>query len=506
MKVSIWISLFLVFCTVLSPAASLDTAKANSIRTLTLKGLQYAYALDFKNAGKMFDDAHAIEPLHPRPMLGRASMRFWRLMIQKDDTTYERLVDEADNIIDAGEKYLDRYDKDADIYTCLGTAYAYRAFAHARMKSYLKAAWDGKKSYDYFGNAIELDPHAYDAYAGQGIFHYFATFMPKALQWVVSVLGVPGDSERGLKEIRITADKGLYSNVESKFYLAELLPWYNEDFDSSEKILQELAQKYPGNSLFNFTLAVWEIRRNDIRSAKDLLVKLSAEEAPPIPALHEFVLYKLGECYYRLRDYRRAGDSYERFLKNYHDEIYVSTANYRIGVCREKMGERDEAQKYYKISANAKSRFGDDRYSTRKATAVLKFGTAPEDTLLLYGQNLFESGEYASAVTAFTKLLGISSASGIIHTEAMYGIGETYFRQEKFSDAVKYFQDVTAQRVPKSDEWLMPWSYYYGGLCYLKMKNTADAKKSLEKTGDYDDYDFETWLGYRTKMELTRLK
>ena len=498
--------LAIICCALTTRASSLDTAKGNNIRSLTLRGLEYAYNLDFVNANRVFDEAHAVEPLHPRPLLGKASMLFWRLMIQKDDSSYERLLSQADDIIDSGEHFLDRYGKDADVYTCLGSAYAYRAFAHARMKSYLKAAWDGKKSYDYFDDAIKLDHQAYDAYAGIGVFHYFTTFMPKALQWVTSILGVPGDSERGIREIRTTAEKGTYSNVESKFYLAELLPWYNEDFDSSEAILRELAVRYPSNSLFNFTLAVWQIRRNDVQSAKQLLLKLSDEEHKAIPALQQFVNYKLAECYFRLGDFGHAQECYTRFLKDYHDDLYRATSNYRIGISMELAGKRDDAQKYYKLAASAKSRHGDDRYSARKADNTLRFGLAPDDSLLLSAQNMLCSGNYAGAIPLFTLLRSRPGVSNILKAEAVYGLGQISYLQGSYAEALKSFLEVASMQLPQSDEWLVPWSHYFSGLCSEKMHDAETAKRSFEKTTDYDDYDFENWLNYRAKQELEHLK
>jgi tetratricopeptide (TPR) repeat protein len=506
MKSALRVLIIICCFTGIALSSSLDTSKANNIRSLTLKGLEYAYNLDFQNATRLFDEAHNIEPLHPRPLLGKASMKFWQLMIQKDDSSYEQFISDVEKIIDAGDRYLDRYGKDADVYTSLGTAYAYRAFAHARMKSYLKAAWDGKKSYDYFNDAIELDHRTYDAYAGVGVFHYFATFLPKALQWAGSILGVPGDGDRGIKEIGIAAEKGTFLSVESKFCIAELLPWYSDDFDSSAVILRKLAQKYPGNSLFLFTVAVWDIKKNDVQSARDILLKIEGEEHNPIPGLRNFIDYKLGECYFRLRDYPHSQEYYQRFLNKYKDEVYNATANYRIGICREMTGRKNESTKYFALAEVSKSKFGDDKYSARKAVYFAKNPFGYNDSLLLCAQNLFKSGKYDKAIELYARLKSQPSLSSVMRTEAIYGMGETYFEQGSYTNALKYFQEVTAQHLPASDIWMFPWAYYYSGISCLKLNNKPEAKKAFEKVSDYDEYDFEQWLSYRTKLELDRLK
>jgi TolA-binding protein len=214
----------------------------------------------------------------------------------------------------------------------------------------------------------------------------------------------------------------------------------------------------------------------------------------------------LGECYFRLRDYEHAQECYERFLKTYKDEIYAATANYRIGICRDMLGRKNESAKYFALAGSSKSKFGDDKYSARKASYLMHNPLGREDSLLLHAQNLCKSGKYDKAIDAFSRLKNMPSLSSILHAEAIYGTGETYYEQGSYTNALKSFQEVTAQHLPKTDNWMFPWAYYYSGMCYVKLNNTSDAKKAFEKVTDYDDYDFENWLSYRTKRELDRLK
>jgi len=185
-----WLLVF-SFCLFFIPARAASDPETNKhVSALTQEGLALAYNFSFDSAASKFREAQTVSPLHPRPLVGNITTLFWRFAFGNDDKLYEQLIAEADRAIDVAERFADANERDADALVCLGSLYGYKAFAHARQKSYFNAAWDGKKSYSYFTDAVELNPKTYDAYMGLGCYHYFASFAPKALQWVISLLGV----------------------------------------------------------------------------------------------------------------------------------------------------------------------------------------------------------------------------------------------------------------------------------------------------------------------------
>lgn len=487
-------------------ASSPDTAAARVLRAETLLGLDYAYNFDFQNAERSYNRAIAIEPLYPGPYLGKTSITFWKLLLDRSDSTYNQLLSQADDVIDHAEKYMDKYGKNADVLTCLGTVYGYRAFAHGRMKSYFKAAWDGKKSYDDFEEALALDRQWYDAYSGLGIYHYFASFMPKALQWIVGILGVRGDNERGMMELGWAMQRGVYHRVEAKFYLAELLPWHSDNFDSSEVILRDLSKAYPKNTLFTFTMAIWALRKNDATGARDLLQKIEPSVTAGLPGLRPFIEYKLGECNYRLLNFQRAEENYRKFLGMYGDDTYLATANYRLGICLELQGKRTLAMPFYRTAAKASRIFGDDAYASRKAEALVSHELSDPDSALIRAQGLLRSGRGDKALGVFSAVTQMPGANSSIIAEATYGMGEALAERHAYREALEDFHAVAGMKLNPVDAWLEPWSHYQGGMCLVRLNEKAMAKKEFEKTLEFGDYDFENWISYRARRELDDLK
>ena len=86
-----------------------STAVTEQVRKLTLEGFTNAYNFDFAAANKSFDQASEIEPLHPRPYVGKAMIELWRYLLSKNDTARKSFLDYADRAIEAAEKYEDRF-------------------------------------------------------------------------------------------------------------------------------------------------------------------------------------------------------------------------------------------------------------------------------------------------------------------------------------------------------------------------------------------------------------
>ena len=486
-------------------ARSLPYSTVERIRSLSSEGWQSAYNFKIADANTLFEEANRIEPLYPRPYLGKAMIAFWRYIVSRHEDEKEEFLRFADKTIDAAEKYEDRYGEEADVKLCLATIYGYRSFVYGRSRSYLKGAWDGKKSYDYFCDALKLDPKLYDAYLGVGLFHYFVTFVPKTLQWVIGVMGIEGDAQRGIREIRLAAERGTYSKTEAQYYLAQFLPWHEGEFGESEKILTELHGKYPANSLITFTLSVWEMRNADMSSAKAQLGALLNSNEDDVAGIRSFASYKLGECSFRLSSFDEAKKNYINFLDQYRDHTYRATANFRVGLCYEFEGNRDSALAYYKKASESDGRFGDDAYAVRRSQIYLYSAVTRTDSMLFAAQNAQKCGMYDEAIRMYSSILQGPALSADLHAEATYGLGETYVDRRSYEAALPIFRQLTAINVGK-ELWLKPWSHYYCGLCLVKTGDKANAKKEFQSSLGFDEFDFKNWLEFRANRELEQLK
>src|SRR5512143_89877 len=184
MKPVATLSIALVLATFTCSGGTISSESLERVRTLSLRGFALAYNYDFGEANRRFDEAMAVEPRHPRPYVGKSMILFWRYLLSRNEALKDSFLTLADRGIGAAEAFEDAVGDDAEAEVCLGTLYGYRAFVKGRSRSYLGSAWDGKKSYDHFVHALEINPRAYDAYLGLGLYHVFLTFIPKPLRWI----------------------------------------------------------------------------------------------------------------------------------------------------------------------------------------------------------------------------------------------------------------------------------------------------------------------------------
>ncbi|HTK80706.1 MAG TPA: tetratricopeptide repeat protein, partial [Bacteroidota bacterium] len=290
----------------------------------------------------------------------------------------------------------------------------------------------------------------------------------------------------------------------AQYYLAQFSPWMDGEFDNGEKMLVELAKEFPANKLFAFTRAVWEIRRNDVSSAREHLRTIVDSPDDPTDGIRMYARYKLAECEFRLNRYDEARKFYQSFLREYHDETYRATANYRIGVCFELSGRRDSALGYYKIVATMERKFGDDIYSARKAGLRLKSPMAAEDSLLIAAQNALNSGAYDSASAYASQLQRMAGHSTDMNLEAQFLIAESFFEKKSYQQALEGYRSIAVKKAER-ELWLVPWSHYQSGLCLLKLNDPGNAKKEFERTLDSEEYDFSNWIEFRAKREIEKI-
>ncbi|GEM_PF-5351200 len=248
------------------------------------------------------------------------------------------------------------------------------------------------------------------------------------------------------------------------------------------------------------------MRRNDVRSARTHLETILQSDCSPVPGLRVYSLYKLAECNFRLANYEQAGNDYTTFLSLMKDDTYHATANFRIGICYEMKGLREQALPFYREAISSEHNHGDDRYSSRKARTFLNKPITTADSLLLSAKNAFKSGKYEAAIALYKRLDTTWGISPTLKAEVQFGIGEVLTEQEHYAEALPYLKSPTPATAG-SELWLIPWSHYQLGICHANLGNTSVARREFEQAlATEEEYDFRNWLVFRTERELERLQ
>jgi hypothetical protein len=113
----------------------------------------------------------------------------------------------------------------------------------------LKALSYTKAGRVYANRLLAVDPEAFDAYLGSGIENYLLSLKPVAVRLFLRLTGSETDREKGLEQLRKTANQGYYLEPFAKLLLGVAALRDNQK-DKARDILTELHNRFPDNQLY----------------------------------------------------------------------------------------------------------------------------------------------------------------------------------------------------------------------------------------------------------------
>jgi hypothetical protein len=101
---------------------------------------------------------------------------------------------------------------------------------------------------------LSLAPDYYDAYLAIGVENYMLSLKAAPVRWLLELGGAQVDRERGLQDLRLTADKGHYLSPYARLLLA-VAALRNKDRTQARDLLAALSREFPHNRLYSEELA-----------------------------------------------------------------------------------------------------------------------------------------------------------------------------------------------------------------------------------------------------------
>lgn len=100
----------------------------------------------------------------------------------------------------------------------------------------------------YARQLLSLDPPVYDAYLAMGTVEYVVGSMPFYIRWFVRFPEVQGSKQKGVENLRQTAERGRYYAPFAKILLAVIF-LREERLEEAEEMLDSFARDFPDNPL-----------------------------------------------------------------------------------------------------------------------------------------------------------------------------------------------------------------------------------------------------------------
>lgn len=240
-------------------------------------GYQQMYNLDFAEAHRTFrhwSEQHPDDPMGPvSDAAAYLFAEFDRLHILQseffmhDDAFLNRakpapdpqVKREFDADLARAQKLADAalardpHDQNAEFATLLrlGLRSDYLALIEKR---YIASLSDVKASRAMAEKLIAADPNYADAYLAVGVENYLLSLKPAPLRWVLRLGGAETDRDRGIRDLKLTAQRGHYLAPYARVLLA-VAALRDHDNSRARDLLAGLSREFPQNRLYSQELA-----------------------------------------------------------------------------------------------------------------------------------------------------------------------------------------------------------------------------------------------------------
>jgi hypothetical protein len=133
----------------------------------------------------------------------------------------------------------------------LGLRADYEGLIERRYFDALKVIKDSRATAE---KLLMIQPNYYDAYLALGVENYLFSLKPAPVRWILQAGGAQTDRDKGVEDLRLTAEKGLYLSPYARLLLA-VAALRSKDVPRARDLLAALAREYPRNRLYAQELA-----------------------------------------------------------------------------------------------------------------------------------------------------------------------------------------------------------------------------------------------------------
>lgn len=254
-----------------TPAANPHTDPLN-LDPVVREGYSHFYNLDYDGALAKFDAVIKAHPQEPIAYAYALQAMIFRELYHQDllDTTYyahdsflttQRRVDIpeanrqrieylANQVTTLADERLKNNPQDRNALFARGYAHGlHAAYITLADHSWFAAARQGLAARTDSEAVLKLDPDYADADMAIGIQQFAVASLPRMVRMMVGIAGVGGNKEKGLNLLRISAEKGVITSVESRTTLSLFLR-HDGRYPEALAMQHGLAVQFPHDYLF----------------------------------------------------------------------------------------------------------------------------------------------------------------------------------------------------------------------------------------------------------------
>ena len=375
-KIVIFAILTILFLCAIAANVDAATIQTNRFHLYLKQGIDKAFNLETADAIDLLKKAIELEPENPSGYAYLAMLHLFSYEMsfdldarKKDQEAIVRYVGIA---LEKGQRRLESNPKDSEAYLAMALAKLSKVNWGIREKRYLVTAQETSNIWNYLEKASAAEPNNFDVYFLMGLLHYHIDHLPGLTHLASSVLITSGDSQKGLKEIELAAQKGDLLRSIAQTELLSVYMVFEKKPALALPVIQELRQKYPNN--YNFLLLqaniFAELKRFDeaFALARELENNIKIAKAPYSTKLQSRYYQLMGSIFFHQGDYDKATQFFQKVQLDtafYNTRVRVWTL-VRMGMIQDIRKDRIKAQEYYSQAVEIEGGEGISKVEARK--------------------------------------------------------------------------------------------------------------------------------------------
>ncbi|MES2388361.1 MAG: tetratricopeptide repeat protein [Bacteroidota bacterium] len=414
--------------------------------------------------------------------------------VSKYDATLSRMADRLE--LPEGE------DKNSPYYRYyLGEIHLHRAILKLKMGSMTQEISGGlelRKAFTLLAENDRLYPDFVPGRKSYGFLLMVFGLVPSKYSAALSLLGLEGDSHKGLEKMISACSSGDPTAAEAQIFTNLARFYILHNTDAALQSMQALCNKDSDNMLLRFFLS--DMLMHDARAEEAFKVLNSRPWSSEYLSVF-FISHRYGDIYLYRGDYNEAVRFYSWFLKYYKGKNYIKDTYYKLFLCKLLDGKKAEAHNFFaQIGASGAERTEPDHYAQR----VFKDADENLNQLLMRARLMSDGGYYEKA----SDLMESARPENL---PALKDKIEYWYRRARISDklgktdeAAGFYRKTIAQS-PNEGYYFAPNSALQLAYIYRSRKDTAHAVECLRLALTFKEYPYSNGIESKVKAALHEL-
>lgn len=376
------------------------------------------------------------------------------------------------------------------------------AFAKLKFGNEVSACWDIIKAYRLLEENRTKFPGFIPTYKSLGLLHVLIGSVPEQYTWVTKVLGLSGNIDGGIREIRLVKEKDPLFRQEASL-IDILLHAYTLRLSNGQiRELKELPEQQPDNLLLHFFATSVLMKEGKSEDALKILNRAPRTSAYiPFP----FLDYLRAEILLQKGHYSEAYNNYTKFQTHFKGFNFLKDSYFKEFLCLWLQNRKDDANRVIrKVSTVGKTIVESDQYASKFAESYIA-GHVDDEQKVLFEARYANDGGFLSDAWQALENYSESSFSKIENkAELNYRRGRILQKMGQTNQALPYFER-SIQLTQNTNLYFGPSSALQMGYIYKEQSKNQQAITFFRKAMSYKKHEYKNSIDNKARAALTEL-